>query len=103
MVIIPDRIRKIAAIAACLLGSAHLIFGAIAFKALTPSHIWFAGAGIAMICVGLSNWRSSARVQAAIMTAYCALMASQIPLPQVFIGLAIFIILSLPERARRKV
>ena len=98
-----ERMRKAAAIAACLLGSAHLIYGALAFKALTPSHIWFAGAGVAMICVGLSNWRAPARLQAVIMTVYCALMATQIPLPQVFIGLAIFIILSLPERARRKV
>ena len=99
----PERIRKFTALAACLLGSAHLIYGALAFKALTPSHIWFAGAGVAMICVGLSNWRAPARLQAAIMAVYCALMASQIPLPQVFIGLAIFIILTLPDRTRRKV
>ena len=97
----PDRMRKIAALAACLLGSAHLIYGVIAFKALTPSHIWFAGAGIAMICVGISNWRNPARVEAAIMVTYCAVMASQIPLPQVFIGLTIFIILALPNRAKR--
>ena len=97
----PERMRKIAAIAACLLGSAHLIYGVLAYKALTPEHIWFAGAGIAMICVGLSNLRASARVEAAIMTAYCAVMASQIPLLQVFVGLAIFIILALPNRAKR--
>lgn len=97
----PDRMRKIAALAACLLGSAHLIYGVIAFKALTPSHIWFAGAGIAMICVGLSNLRAPARVEALIMAVYCAVMASQIPLPQVFVGLAIFIILALPNRAKR--
>ena len=99
----PDRMRKIAALAACLLGSAHLIYGVIAFKALTPSHIWFAGAGIAMICVGLSNLRAPARVEALIMAVYCAVMASQIPLPQVFVGLAIFLILTLPDRVRRKV
>ena len=97
----PDRMRKIPALAACLLGSAHLIYGVIAFKALTPSHIWFAGAGIAMICVGLSNLRAPARVEALIMAVYCAVMASQIPLPQVFVGLAIFIILALPNRAKR--
>ena len=97
----PDRMRKITALAACLLGSAHLIYGVIAFKALTPSHIWFAGAGIAMICVGLSNLRAPARVEALIMAVYCAVMASQIPLPQVFVGLAIFIILALPNRAKR--
>ena len=99
----PERIRKIAAMAACLLGSGHLVYGVIAFKALTPSHIWFAGAGIAMICVGLSNLRTPARAEAAIMTAYCAVMASQIPVPQVFAGLAIFIVLTFPDRARRKV
>ena len=99
----PERLCKVTALAACLLGSAHLIYGALAFKALTPEHIWFAGAGVAMICVGLSNWRASARLQALIMTVYCGLMASQIPLPQVFLGLAIFVILMLPERARRKV
>lgn len=99
----PDRMRKITALAACLLGSGHLIYGAIAFKALTPNHIWFAGAGIAMICVGLSNLRERARVEAAIMAAYCAVMASQIPLPQVFVGLAIFIILAVPDLATHKV
>ena len=99
----PERMRKIAAIAACLLGSAHLIYGVLAYKSLTPEHIWFAGAGIAMICVGLSNLRAPARVEAAIMTAYCAVMASQMPLPQVFVGLAIFLILTLPDRVRRKV
>ena len=97
----PEHMRKIAAFAACLLGSAHLIYGVIAFKALTPSHIWFARAGIAMICVGLSNLRAPARVEAAIMSAYCAVMASQIPLPQVFVGLAIFMVLTFPDRARR--
>lgn len=103
MTVMPESIRKIAAIAACLLGSAHLVYGVIAFKALTPNHIWFAGAGIAMICVGLSNLRAPARMEAAIMTTYCAVMASQIPLPQVFVGLAIFLILTLPDRVRRKV
>ena len=97
----PERLCKVTALAACLLGSAHLIYGVIAFKALTPSHIWFAGAGIAMICVGLSNLRTSARVEAVIMVAYCAVMASQIPLPQVFVGLAIFMVLTFPDRARR--
>ena len=95
-----ERVRKFSSIAAILLGTAHLIYGIIAFKALIPEHIWFAGAGVAMICVGLSNWRAPARLQAMIMVVYCTLMASQIPLPQVFIGLAIFIILALPAPAK---
>ena len=94
----PDYVRKIAAGAGIILGLAHLLYGALAFKALTPEHIWFAGAGIAMICVSLSNWRAPARIEAVIMMAYLAVMVSLIPLPQVFIGLAIFIILVLPTR-----
>lgn len=99
----PDRIRRFIAVAAVLLGSAHLVYGALAFKALTPDHIWFAGSGVAMICVGVSNWRRAARVEAAIMTAYCAVMASQMPLPQVFLGLALFTLLAVPNLTRRKV
>ena len=98
-----DSVRKIAAFAAILLGNGHLIFGVLAYKALTPEHIWFAGAGIAMICVGLSNLRAPARLEAGIMAVYCAVMASQMPLPQVFIGLAIFIVLAVPISTRRKV
>ena len=99
----PDRIRKIVSFAAILLGCGHLVFGVLAYKALTPEHIWFAGAGIAMICVGFSNLRASARVEAGIVAAYFAVMVSQIPLPQVFIGLAIFIVLAVPTPTKRKV
>ena len=99
----PDLVRKIAAGAAISLGCAHLIFGMIAFEVLTPEHVWFAGAGIAMVCVGLSNWRAPAKIEAAIMTAYLAVMVSLMPLPQVFIGLAIFITLAMPNLSRRRV
>jgi len=88
-----NRIRKIAAGAAIALGLAHLIYGFIAFKGLTPDHIWFAGAGIAMICVGLANWQRSAQIQNLLMTAYIIPMAIILPLPQVFLGLAIFMTL----------
>ena len=94
----PERIRKIAAIAAILLGTAHLIFGVLAFKALTPEHIWFAGAGVAMVCVGISSWRAPARLEAALMTLYLIIMVSLMPLPQVFLGLAIFITLAVTSR-----
>ena len=96
----PERVRKTVAGAAIMLGLAHLIFGMFAFKAITPEHIWFAGAGIAMVCAGFSNWRAPARIEAAIMTTYLAVMVSLMPLPQVFIGLAIFITLMLPTRRR---
>ena len=88
-----NRIRKIAAGAAIALGIAHLIYGFIAFKGLTPDHIWFAGAGIAMICVGLANWQRPAQIQNMLMTAYMIPMAIILPLPQVFLGLAIFMTL----------
>ena len=88
-----NRIRKIAAGAAVALGIAHLIYGFIAFKGLTPDHIWFAGAGIAMICVGLSNWPRAACAQNIVMTGYFIPMAIILPLPQVFLGLAIFLLL----------
>ena len=89
-----ERVRKTAAGAGVLLGTAHLLYGIVVFKALTPDHIWFGGAGVAMICVGLANWQRPARLQAAIMTIYIAIMATIIPLPQVFVGLAIFAILT---------
>ena len=99
----PDRIRKIAAGAGIALGAAHLIYGALAFKALTPEHIWFAGAGIAMICVGISSWRAPARIEAVIMTLYLAIMASLMPLPQVFLGLGIFAVLTVTRNPQASV
>lgn len=98
-----ERVRKISAIAAILLGITHLIYGVLAFKALTPEHVWFAGAGVAMICVGLSNWRGPARIETLIMIVYLIVMASVLPLPQVFLGLAIFLTLIAAGFSRRKV
>ena len=88
-----NRIRKIAAGAAIALGTVHLIFGLVVYRALTPEHIWFAGAGVAMICVGFANWQAPAKIQSMIMIAYLIPMAIILPLPQVFLGLAIFITL----------
>lgn len=98
-----DRIRKIAAGAGVALGVTHLIYGILAFKALTPEHVWFAGAGIAMIVVGVSGWRAPVRIEAVVMVVYVAIMASLMPLPQVFLGLLIFITLAVTSWARRKV
>ena len=102
----PERLRKFAAGAGIMPGTLHLIYGVIAFKALTPEHIWFAGAGIAMICAGLANWERPARLQAGLMTAYLIPMALILPLLQVFIGLAIFATLTFlpqPMLFKRKV
>ena len=90
-----ERIRKFAAGAGVLLGAAHLVYGLMTFKALTPEHIWFAGAGVAMICAGLANWNRPARLEAGVLTAYVAIMAIVMPLPQVFLGLAIFATLTI--------
>lgn len=98
-----ERIHKIAAGAAIALGVTHLVYGALAFKGLTPEHVWFAGAGIAMVCVGMSSWRAPARVEAVMMVIYLAIMAGIMPLPQVFLGLAIFLTLAATSFARRKV
>ena len=89
-----NRIRKIAAAAAIALGTAHLIYGVLIFKALTPEHIWFAGAGVAMICVGLSNLQTAARLQSIVMVGYLIPMAVILPLPQVFLGVVIFVVLA---------
>ena len=102
----PERLRKIAAGAGVLLGTVHLIYGIIASKALTPELIWFQGAGVAMICVGLANWHRPARLQAGIMTAYLIAMVVILPLLQVFIGLAIFATLTFlpqPKLTKRRV
>lgn len=95
-------IRKIAAGAAIALGTAHLIYGMFVFKGLTPDHIWFAGAGVAMICVGLANYKKPALLQAGIMSVYLALMAMIMPLPQILLGLVIFTILTVSSFFTRK-
>jgi len=97
-----ELIHKIAAGAAIALGIAHLIYGGLVFKALTPDHIWFAGAGVAMICVGLANCKKPALLQAGIMTVYLGLMAMIMPLPQIFLGLAIFVTLTVLSFFKRK-
>jgi len=98
-----ETIRRISAVAAIALGIAHLGYGALIFKVLTPDHIWFAGAGVAMICTGLSSWRSPARMEAIVVTVYLVAMASLIPLPQVFLGIAIFSTLVITAKSRHRV
>ena len=98
-----EHIHRIAAGAAIALGMAHLLYGILVFKALTVEHIWFAGAGVAMVCVGLTSWRGPARLEAIIMTAYLGVMVIRLPLPQVFLGVAIFLTLIVTGRSMRKV
>lgn len=97
-----ETIRKIAAGAAIALGIAHLIYGIFTFKALTPDHIWFAGAGVAMVCVGLANFKKPALLQAGIMTVYLGSMAIIMPLPQILLGFAIFMTLTVSSVFTRK-
>lgn len=93
-----ERIRKIAAAAAIALGCTHLVYGLVVFKSLTLEHIWFAGAGIAMLCVGLANWHQAASMQAAIMCLYLGAMTILLPAPQVILGLLLFLTLLMSGR-----
>jgi len=97
-----ETIRKIAAGGAIVLGIAHLIYGIFVFKTLTPDHIWFAGAGVAMICVGLANYKKPALLQAGIISVYFALMAVIMPLPQILLGLVIFVTLTVSSFLKHK-
>jgi len=93
------RVIPIAAWLSIALGAAHIIYGFVALKTLNAELIWFVGAGVAMICVGLANRRaekaSQALPQTLIMCLYLAVTAYVLPIPQVFFGLTLFAILAI--------
>ena len=89
-----DRSRRITAFLAMGLGALHLAYGIFVFKALTVDHIWFAGAGFAMILAGHANLDKARLLPSILMLIYFGIMLSKLPLPQVFFGTALFAWLS---------
>ena len=86
-----DRLMKICAWLAIALGIAHILYGVVAYKALTPDLIWFAGAGVAMICAGHANLKGPKLIPTLLVLVYFGFTAYVLPLPQVFFGLGLFI------------
>ena len=97
-----DRSRRIAAFLAMGLGALHLAYGIYVFKALTVDHIWFAGAGFAMILGGHANLDKARLLPSFLMLIYFVFTLVKLPLPQVFFGTALFASLSFAALAARK-
>ncbi len=90
-----DRLRFSLAMAGGLLGAAHITFGLFNFRPITLEFIWFAGAGVAMIMTALVNlgdrWADlTTRLINLMMASYVLGILAYAPLPQVFLGAAIF-------------
>lgn len=90
-----NRIQAILAIAALLLGIAHLAFGVIVYKVFNLEMLWFLGTGIAMITTALANLNRSKivwilRVQNALMLGLIIALAILAPQPQIWLGLILF-------------
>ena len=72
-----DRSRRITAFLAMGLGALHLAYGIFVFRALTVDHIWFAGAGFAMILAGHANLDKARLLPSILM--FCLLYTSPSP------------------------
>ena len=90
-----NRIQAILAVAALLLGIAHLAFGVIVYKSFSLELLWFLGTGIAMITTALANLNSGStvwilRVQNALMLGFILALVILAPQPQIWLGLILF-------------
>lgn len=89
-----DRMKKILAILAFLLGIAHIIFGFVVFKVFTLETFWFLGFGLAIIMTALANFQQDKvwilRAQNALMLGFIVALLFLAAQPQVLIGCILF-------------
>jgi len=94
--------RNIGAFGALLLGLGHIGVGLKLYSELTLDVLWFHAAGVAMICVALTNLgavritntqKFSMAIQNAMMVIFFAIVWRIFPAPQVAIGGALFLLL----------
>lgn len=97
-------IRRVCAWLLVALGAAHVLFTAVEHDALSPDAVWFAGAGLALVFLGLLNLAVAAadhrpadaicRVANVLGAAYGLLAVIAVPVPQAFLGLALTVVLA---------
>lgn len=94
-----DRARYLIAFCALLLGVAHLAVGFAAYEAFTLDALWFAGTGLAIMSVAVSNFSLPASglrykityaAQNLIMVIFFAAAWIVLPAPQVAVGAVLF-------------
>ena len=89
-----NTVRKTLASLAVLLGTAHLIFGMLAYKQFSLEMIWFLGAGIAMIVTALANFKADKiwilKIKNALMLGFVLALVRLAPEPQVWLGTILF-------------
>ena len=86
-----------------LLGIAHLGFGFVTYRQLSPEAVWFAGTGMALVLFAAPNWATLAvptprlhvrRMVLALdvlMVAFGVVVVRAVPEPQAYVLLATFI------------
>jgi len=86
-----------------LLGIAHLGFGVVTYRQLSPEAVWFAGTGVAQVLFAALNWATLAgpplrpRVRRMVlaldvlMVAFGVVVVRAVPEPQAYVLLATFI------------
>ena len=83
---------------ALALGIGHLIFGVVMFPEFNLNVVWFQGAGIAMIVTALANFNRPnkiLRLQNMLTLTYIIVLVTQLPAPQVWVGVVLFSVLTL--------
>lgn len=111
------RLHWAAAIAALLLGLAHVAYTGRLHQALTLDALWFAGTGLALIAIALLNitaLRAEGRASPGLVlagnlatTGFLVLLWTVHQAPQVMAGLVLFVVLTgcalvqVSKRARR--
>lgn len=97
-------IRRACAWLLIALGAAHVLYTAVEHDALTPDAVWFAGAGLALVFLGMLNLaalaadhpsaRAVCRAASVLGAAFGVLAVLAVPVPQAFLGLALMTVLA---------
>ncbi|HEX8695119.1 MAG TPA: hypothetical protein VF746_22090 [Longimicrobium sp.] len=105
-------IRRVCAWLLVALGGVHVLYTAVEHDALTPDAVWFAGAGLALVFLGMLNLAAPAadhrsaravlRAADLLGVAYGLLAVIAVPVPQAFLGLGLMLVLAAAAFAPRR-
>ena len=105
-------IRRACAWLLVALGGAHVLYTAVEHDALSPDAVWFAGAGLALVFLGMLNLAALAadhrsadvvcRGANVLGAVYGLLAVIAMPIPQAFLGLALMLVLAAAAFAPRR-
>jgi len=89
-----ERIRRVIATLALLLGVAHICFGAFAYKSLSLESFWFCSFGLAMIITALANFAQNKSriliIQNSLIAIFMGILLYLAQQPQIIFGTILF-------------